>query len=347
MSDAIFEGNAVYGGEHGRKGVWHGKGFIKLNECLTMEEVKERMPKGIATVTKVPLFSQREDQLALGEDGEIVQGTSFAAFQGAYGTQATWKDGSTTDLGVVGNQYQVIQDSWVLEDIPHDLIKAGEAVFDGVMYLHGACVFVVLLRLPDEVFSVDDGSQIEPYLLLVNSHDGSKSLTCMLTTVRVVCQNTLTMAFSLGSGKIRITHSGNVKAKTGEAARLLGLARDEVQAQKILSDRMVRHRMTKDQKVDYIHDVLGIDTRDPKLTTRNENIVLQLLRCLDADKYADPNSVWGMFNAVTNYVDHHKSVSVTSRSVDADQAKAHSVFLGHGQTIKANAWKAARTLVNA
>ncbi len=338
--DGIYKNQAVYSGE-GRTGVWHLKGIMKAGECLTRQDVNDKMPMGIATVEKVPLYAYGEPGLDANGDPSM-----YTEFPRGFGTIATWKDGSKTKLGVVGEQYEVCQDTWLLDDIPSTLIERGEAVYDGVMYLHGACVFVCLLKLPDDTFVVDDGGQIEPYLLLVNSHDGSSSLKCMLTTVRVVCHNTLTLAFARGGSNIRITHSGDVKAKAGEACRVLGLARNEIQAQAGTANRMARRKLTQDERNKFIIDALGIDVRDPKLSTKSENIVLQVLRCLGTDALADPESAWGMLNAVTSYVDHHKTVRATVRSGDTDQARVHSTLLGPGQAMKAKAWEVASQLVS-
>jgi hypothetical protein len=67
----------------------------------------------------------------------------------------------------------------------------------------------ILARLSGD-FNVAGGDVIRRYLLLSNSHDGTSSLQVKITPVRVVCNNTLTLALSQG-GTLRVRHDRDVK----------------------------------------------------------------------------------------------------------------------------------------
>src|SRR5438552_1577441 len=60
-------------------------------------------------------------------------------------------------------------------------------------YLGNGEVIWLLAKLPENIKITRD-DVVEPYMLLTNSHDGTIAIDFRLTTVRVVCQNTLTLA---------------------------------------------------------------------------------------------------------------------------------------------------------
>ena len=70
----------------------------------------------------------------------------------------------------------------------------------------------------------------DKHLLLTNSHDGKSSLQVRFTPVRVVCQNTLALAFNQGNcenNSLRLSHYTDIHRRLQEAERLLGIVRHQ------------------------------------------------------------------------------------------------------------------------
>jgi phage/plasmid-like protein (TIGR03299 family) len=61
-------------------------------------------------------------------------------------------------------------------------------------YLGNGEVIWVLAKLPKTITIDGKDDIVESYMLLTNSHDGTFAISFRLTTVRVVCQNTLALA---------------------------------------------------------------------------------------------------------------------------------------------------------
>jgi hypothetical protein len=71
----------------------------------------------------------------------------------------------------------------------------------------GARVWI-LAKLPGQVHVVGE-DVADKYLLLANGHNGATSVQVKFTPVRVVCQNTLTIAMNDGGPRVSVHHGWN------------------------------------------------------------------------------------------------------------------------------------------
>ena len=113
-------------------------------------------------------------------------------------------------FGVVGQDYGIVQnrDAFSFFD---PIISEGLATYETAGALGEGERVWVLAKLPGDIV-VHKDDKIIKYLLLVNSHTGMASVQIKLTPVRVVCNNTLTMALSFGES-MRIPHFPDVKRR--------------------------------------------------------------------------------------------------------------------------------------
>ena len=66
----------------------------------------------------------------------------------------------------------------------------------------------VLAKLNRDPLVIAEGDEVEKFILLSHGHDGSLAVRCGFTPIRVVCQNTLSMAHASDACKlIRIKHT--------------------------------------------------------------------------------------------------------------------------------------------
>lgn len=108
-------------------------------------------------------------------------------------------------LGIVGSDYKVVQPGQVLEFFD-DLTKLHGMRLSTAGTLFGGKRFWALAETgaKDNVVS---GDEVGAYLLLTTSADGTMSTQARFTSIRVVCNNTLTVALS-GNAKraVKMTH---------------------------------------------------------------------------------------------------------------------------------------------
>lgn len=118
-------------------------------------------------------------------------------------------DHSARLLGVVGESYQPIANEACFDLVDRVVGGMGASYETAGSLRNGKQVFL-LAKCPNDLQILDD--KIRPYLLLSTAHDGSGALEVKLTLVRVVCNNTLSVAIAdQSTATVRVKHTkGNV-----------------------------------------------------------------------------------------------------------------------------------------
>lgn len=262
------------------------------------------------------------------------------------GRYVTARSDTGTGLGTVGEGYKVIQNIEAF-DFMDSLIESGDIRYEVAGALRGGSVVWMLAKLPEQTaVSHDDVS--EHYLLLSNSHDGSRACSVAFTTVRVVCANTLRLAASQGlKHEVKIRHSGSVKDKIEEARQILGLAKDSFdlfgKQARALSFKEYR---TQEEVNKFLYQVLGVKGPDD-ITKPAQASIESIKELIETGAGTDLPGVkgtyWGLVNAVTEFADHNRPQRDRGRSLD--ESRFEAVTWGGGNTLKQRAFEAALAAV--
>ena len=158
----------------------------------TMFYVREKPWHGLGTEVKEAPTSA-DALIYAGLDWEVVQkdvytrdGTRISGYK--VNTRST--DSAT--LGIVSDRYKVVQNEDAFQ-FTDDLLGAG-VTYETAGALQGGRKVWMLARMPHRYIIA--GDEIAPYLVVMNSHDGSSGIKVAMTPIRVVCQNTLNLALN-------------------------------------------------------------------------------------------------------------------------------------------------------
>ena len=153
-------------------------------------------------------------------------------------------------LGVVSRQYHVFQNAEAF-DFMDAIVGDKLAMFETAGALNDGKRVWMLARIPKEYRAGPD-DPIKPYVLLVNSHDGSTALRMIPTTVRVVCQNTLNLALGKSSRDegITILHRASLDERVREARDRLSLIAARFDA----FDQELHDMIARDMSTRELHD---------------------------------------------------------------------------------------------
>lgn len=244
--------------------------------------------------------------------------------------EVLYRSDTKAPLNTVSNIYSIVQPRQVLEFF-RDLVAEHGFELETAGTLRGGKRFWALARtnLDSEIV---DGDTVRTYLLLVSSCDSGLATDAMFTSVRVVCNNTLQMAFGNAGKTVSVRH--NTEFNPNSVKMELGLNADEVYGNFVSRMRgFANMSLTGAQAEEIVETMfanLGRTGRDGDIRkTKGFVKVMDLFN--GAGKGARIDGVagtgWGLINAVTEYADFH----VRARD---QEFRLNSSWFGAGRDMK-------------
>ena len=246
-------------------------------------------------------------------------------------------------LSVVGGRYQIVQPREVLE-FYRDLTDAGGYELETAGVLKGGRKLWALARTGHSA-QLMGRDAVDGYLLLATSCDGTLATVAMPTSVRVVCNNTLSVALRGAAQCVRVPHSTTfdalaVKQQLGIAVSSWG---EFMYRMKTLSKRQVKEQEAAAYFVDVLCQPMGAAPGRPGTVATNDRALKRVQALYDgqgmgAELASSKGTAWGLLNAVTQYVDHERRARSAEYRLD-------SAWFGQGANVKQRALDQALQLV--
>jgi phage/plasmid-like protein (TIGR03299 family) len=182
-----------------------------------------------------------------------------------------------------------------------------------------------LARLNDG-FELKGGDQVNGYLLFSNPHIWGMSTTVQLTPIRVVCNNTITMALNgfSASGIYRQGHAKVFDTKAADAT--IGLARAKFDTFKEQATILRTKQFNQEQLNAYFAEIFP--SNDQEKTSRRFDNAMEALETQPGAEMG-AGTFWQAFNTVTYLVDHRMGRSQDNR--------LSSAWYGQGKNLKLKA----------
>lgn len=316
----------------GRKDAWHKLGTV-LDRAFTSKEALEQ--GGLD-------FEVETTRLNYNYGGNLITAPdSFAIVRKD-------KNDHTGFLGTCGTSYVPIQNNQVFSFFDY-LVDKNEAIYECAGALGNGERIWILAKLPDNiVIGPNKQDIIKKYILITNSHTGKHSATAMMTPIRVVCENTLNMAInSTSSNYVRIIHTRNAEQKLQSAHELLGFSTKYYDQLKIKFDSMALSKITDRQLIEYVNKLLLTDeeSKSNEISTRKRNQIDSILDLYQSGSGSEfsRGTVWGAYNAVTEYFDHY---FVSEGPINSNDRLLKNVWYGTGYNKKQEAMNMALELIS-
>ena len=272
----------------------------------TMFSVRETPWHGLGTIVAEAPDSQTALGLA-GLDWNVLQKDIITADRKEliHGFKANVRDADHKILGIVTDRYKVVQNR---EAFAFTDALLGEGVrYETAGSLQGGKRIWILAKLPQQYQM--NGEEITPYLVFMNSHDGSAAMKVAMTPIRVVCNNTLNLALSTAKRSWSCNHTGNIQNKMEDARNTLLYADKYMSELGKKVDELNQIKLT-DRKIMKYVEMLLPESEDATLLQKKNVQKLRAdlkLRYFEAPDLIDTEkSAYRFINAVSDFATHVK-----------------------------------------
>lgn len=264
--------------------------------------------------------------------GKVVEADSFTIF----------RDSDDAQLGTVGGQFTVKQNAECFQFVDTLLEANGGSHYDSAGALGNGSKIWCAVRVPKADIAIGDDKH-ETYLIFATAHDGSMAHTVMLSSVRVVCQNTYQMAMAQAGAMVRVRHTKNGDQRLARAKDLMSGIVVNAKSLEEKFKTLAARKMTRASMVSVLDRLFPAPKEENANTTRRENVISEVLELYaQADGGAFPEqrgTAYNLLNAVTEYTDHFRSARITDdrKGMSQAQARAENAVMGTGHILKSNA----------
>lgn len=254
-----------------------------------------------------------------------------------------------TDNGTVLNRcvsgkYEPLQNSQAFQFFD-DVIGQGQAVYHTAGALRDGRIVWIMAKMP-ESYEIVKGDQIDKYIVLSTSHDGSQSLQISTTPIRVVCANTLRVAESRAKHTYRMKHTASIHDRVVEAREALELSNVYFNQMMQGLERLVQVTMTANDVSRFADAVMNVDPEAEKIHTYKDNARTQIFELFYTGRGQDiagvRDTAYAGFNAVTEYLDNYQYVNAPNAgqtSVQAQDRRLYKTWFARGQDTRNKAYR--------
>lgn len=310
---------------------WHGLGSV-LTDGAPLETWQQEA--GLDWEAK--LATVRFDRQIIDYDG-----TTKHLLTDKRDSRVIYRSDTGDALGVVSDRYRPVQPKEVIE-FYRDLTERYGFQLETAGALKGG-KRVWALANTNHAVGLRDNDQVKGYLLLATSFDGSMGTQAKFTSVRVVCNNTLSLV-DRERGGVSVSHSTTFNADQVKLDLGIGDAfANFSERARAMTERVVSRDEATRYMLDVYYNLTSLEeirehNADEKRAAATKKTLERLSDALFNAPGAALNSargtLWGILNAVTYDVDHVKPARSQENRLD-------SAWFGPGEALKNKAWQRA------
>jgi len=258
-------------------------------------------------------------------------GTGTMASHIFSGQNVLYRSDTKAPLSVVSNKYKAVQPKECLEFF-RDLVQESGFRIHTAGTLKGGKQLWALAET-GRFGEVSKGDGVGGFLLLSTSCDRTLATTARFTTVRVVCNNTLSMAVAHDANKVSFSHIQRFNHE--EVKRRLGCAVESFGSFMEMAKALKKQKMSMNQAKVFVSNLITplSQVKKEEANIEDNRAYKKIIALFDEEAKGIEvagKTKWGMLNAVTEYYDHHNP----SRNNDA---RLSSTWFGLGDKIKSQA----------
>ena len=257
------------------------------------------------------------------------------------------RDDNQEVLGVVGKSYTVLQNREAFS-MMDEIVGRKMALFDSAGSFGKGERIWALAKL-DGVVRVKGDDVVNKFLLLSNSHNGSRSVEVAITAIRPVCMNSLNLACREAEKMgdlFKIRHSSKMADKVDRAKETLHIINKQFDDFSVTANAMCSVKLNM-KKFDAFLGELGLDAEAEG--GREAGTITAIRNAFESGPGSQlvsaKGTLWGALNSVTYFSSHEKATRVTGNFKSEDEARLSSTWFGSGNSLNQKALAVATKMV--
>lgn len=242
-----------------------------------------------------------------------------------------YRSDTSQPLGIVTNRYKVHQPSDVL-DFFNTLVQSAGFSLEVAGAIKGGRRIWALANVNRESVVLHDDA-VRGYLLLSTSFDGTTATIGQFTSIRVVCNNTLSAAdMESAPSRVNLTHGSMFDASLMRDR--LGVVVSGFEGMMDKYRKLARSGVSEDFAKAFTNQLFPAVYNHQTNTFKESKGYKRVLELFDgagmgATNHGVYGTKWGLLNAVSQYIDHERGHNVDTR--------INNAWFGQGNRIKAEA----------
>ena len=240
-----------------------------------------------------------------------------------------FRNDTNAPLGVVTDRYKIHQPSEVL-DFFNTLVQSAGFSLEVAGAIKGGKRIWALANVNRESIVLHDDA-VRGYLLLSTSFDGTTATVGQFTSIRVVCNNTLSAADTESApSRVILTHGSDFDARL--MRERLGVVVSGFEGMMDKYRKLARAGVSEDYAKTFTNELFPAVYNQQTNTFKESRGFKRVLELFDgagmgASRHGVYGTKWGLLNAVSQYIDHERGHNVDTRMNNA--------WFGQGNRIKA------------
>ena len=320
--------------ENGKKErAWHRLGQV-YDRPLTAVEALQGAHADFEVESRDVFFMTNELKEIISSGRDIKPMELMTYLKQIEGKKANVRNDYEEALGVVSDSYGIVQNKEAFNFV--DILTTGElgnvdkpTIECAGLLGNGERVFITA-KFNDPIVLDNGRDTIDMYVVFTSSHDGSGAVNCLVTGVRVVCNNTLNLALNNYESRLYYRHTRNVSNRLNLTnqdnakrayttlnlynayketfeARLQQLAQVEIANEKALENIFVKACLSKDNIELYERNNFSLNTDE--ISSRSKNLITNLMESthtgIGQNLLKSGTGLWAI-NGLTNYYQNVK-----------------------------------------
>jgi phage/plasmid-like protein (TIGR03299 family) len=219
------------------------------------------------------------------------------------GWSALVRDSDESILSVVSNDWNPVQNTEAFEFF-NDFVSAGDMEMHTAGSLRDGQIVWALAKVK-ESFELFKGDRVDSFMLFTNPHKFGQSIDVRFTPIRVVCNNTLTLALGTNAQRmVKVTHRREFDPDA--VKEMLGIASHKLAKYKEMATFLGSKKYKNETIKEYFSRVFPVLTTkevSEKEMSKSAALAMETVTTQPGAEFAK-GSWWQAFNAVTYLVDH-------------------------------------------